>query len=461
MRSGRRIFRVGTPEFSFSDLSVAFDLSGIPVLPPEWEFGTGAAFNSTRYATMRSNTGRAVFASIHFDAGAQSPSSSERYDDVSYRYFNKWVPARAQAVVQSRHHNVRLDRPKNSACYRPLGCPPSSPQKAVINVNKQEDNPLNFCGETAVLQRFIVGLSPRLLAARREFERAWVGDKARLAALLDYRSRFAPEIVAAKEASSTSTSSGGNSGSDDRSSTSPTPPPQQRAIFDLAVHCRISFLFVEKGFSEEENRNADEVRRWMAKPATKSALAALAADVRQNCEAAVFAPHRHRHRQEEEEEEEQQQQLSGATEATTDSSEGSAPPVCAVYIASETAIVRRHLAEVIARSSAGEGSSTGGGEGGAEGEGGGGGVIEADFSSFAGHAHPVDLHNDHRVIGAGAPWKERLAALTPKETADLCAPYLEWWALAHSRTILVRRGEALSAASSTFSGTAHLYGGWE
>ena len=27
-------------------------------------------------------------------------------------------------------------------------------------------------------------------------------------------------------------------------------------------------------------------------------------------------------------------------------------------------------------------------------------MIEADFSSFAGHAHPVDLHNSHRVIGA-------------------------------------------------------------
>ena len=47
-----------------------------------------------------------------------------------------------------------------------------------------------------------------------------------------------------------------------------------------------------------------------------------------------------------------------------------------------------------------------------------------------------------------------------KKQADLLFPFLEWWALAHSRFIIVRRGENLKAAGSTYSGTAHLYGGW-
>jgi len=47
-----------------------------------------------------------------------------------------------------------------------------------------------------------------------------------------------------------------------------------------------------------------------------------------------------------------------------------------------------------------------------------------------------------------------------KKQADLLFPFLEWWALAHSRFIVVRRGENLRAAGSTYSGTAHLYGGW-
>ena len=39
-------------------------------------------------------------------------------------------------------------------------------------------------------------------------------------------------------------------------------------------------------------------------------------------------------------------------------------------------------------------------------------------------------------------------------------PYLEWWALAHSATIAVHRHEALAPGQSTYSGTAHMYGGW-
>ena len=61
--------------------------------------------------------------------------------------------------------------------------------------------------------------------------------------------------------------------------------------------------------------------------------------------------------------------------------------------------------------------------------------------NFGRHVHPSAIHSDQK-------------------RADSLFPYLEWWALAHARFIVVRRGELLKAAGSTYSGTAHLYGGW-
>ena len=212
-------------------------------------------FNATASfaTTFRTHTGRAVFASIHFQSGPLSNANAaasepqmtvERRDDISYLWHHRMVDARNASVVQSRHHNVKLDRPKNAACYRALGCPPGSPQKLNINVNKQEDNPLNFCGETAILQRFIVGLSPRLLAVRDVFERFWVGDQRRLAALLDYRSPYAfvpgsssPLPQAHRASSSFSSSSSSSTSTTTAGATPPNEPARDgRAVFDLAVH---------------------------------------------------------------------------------------------------------------------------------------------------------------------------------------------------------------------------------
>ena len=177
---------------------------------------------------------------------------------------------------------------------------------------------------------------------------------------------------------------------------------------------------MEQGSSENEGRNGDVVRSWIARVAESGALKALAGDVRSACHVQVWA---HRRR------------------------------VCAVYVASETALVREYLAKMITASASLHTSSE-------SAWGASHGTVEADFSAFAGHAHPVDLNNDHRIVGDGNDHYERLRRMSAEATADLCSPFLEWWALAHSRSILVRRGEELRAASSTFSGTAHLYGGW-
>jgi hypothetical protein len=52
------------------------------------------------------------------------------------------------------------------------------------------------------------------------------------------------------------------------------------------------------------------------------------------------------------------------------------------------------------------------------------------------------------------------ALLEQKKQADLLFPYLEWWALAHSRFLIVRRSVKLHEWGSTFSKTAEIYGNW-
>ena len=114
---------------------------------------------------------------------------------------------------------------------------------------------------------------------------------------------------------------------------------------------------------------------------------------------------------------------------------------CAVFVASETALVRRHVANVLVEHAAVD-----------DGDGRNNVRLEVDFSAYPGHAHPIDLHNNQKVLGAGAEHYKRLREMSRDATADLCAPFLEWWGLAHARKILVRRGEDLRAASSTYSG---------
>ena len=102
-----------------------------------------------------------------------------------------------------------------------------------------------------------------------------------------------------------------------------------------------------------------------------------------------------------------------------------------MYVASETTLVRRHVADLV-RAQGGE----------------------ADYFMVATAAHPVSdkAANFGRHV---PPASIRDAAAR----ADALFPYLEWWALAHSRAIEVHRSESLSPGASTYSGTAHIYGG--
>jgi hypothetical protein len=95
---------------------------------------------------------------------------------------------------------------------------------------------------------------------------------------------------------------------------------------------------------------------------------------------------------------------------------------------------------------------------------------EVNYFTFTGTAHPVDIkgsfrtdprsckHFCHKDNPHSSMWLDKPVI------ADLLVPFLEWWALAHARAVVGRRGRGkelvLKDAPSTFSSTARIYGGW-
>jgi hypothetical protein len=348
MRLSRDLVAARIPEFRFNDLTLAFR-TGVPFASEEMEFeGTR---QKRRYPL------------VHIEAGKP----------IGFRFQNKPIEAMNKSIVQSRHNNVHFERPTGysngtaiiDCFFKVLGCP-AGPAKGV-NIMKQEQHPANYCGETQALRRLILGVSDRLLGVRGIFESSWVGDLTRLQSLLLAKST-----------------------------------DHGLPIWDVAVHARVGFKFVEQG--EDEAANADRISAWLELPRTKKELGILVGQVRQRL-------------------------------LIIESSERRA----CVYVASETAMVRHHIAELVRASVS---------------------LVDVDFFSFAGTPHPVDINGNKRSTRVGE------AAHTDSEkerhdTANLLFPYLEWWALAHSRHILVRRGLDVLTIGSTYSGTAHLYGGWQ
>ena len=339
---------LSTPEFTFSDLSLAFDISGIPVVDPSVEFDE--------------NHRRRIHPLFHPEY------DSNHLANVTFRAGRNFIAAHDNDAVQSRKSNVHFDRPKTTAflaChFAALGCPP--PTRDHLNLLKMDGEPVDYCFESRALRRLLLGLSPRLLAVRLLYEASWMGSPTRLRALLDARSDRIGE-----------------------------------PIWDVAVHIRVGFRFVEVG--ETEAQNAATVAEWLRRPAIARTLDEVVAQVR----------------------------------ARLHSRGGRRP---AVYVASETALVRQHVAQLIANATRPQGP---------------GGGAEVDYFAFSGTPHPVDINGNHR---SDAGHDEH--TVDPKAQADLLFPYLEWWALAHSRSILVRRGLDLKPSGSTFSGTAHWFGGW-
>ena len=143
-------------------------------------------------------------------------------------------------------------------------------------------------------------------------------------------------------------------------------------IWNAAIHARVQFPFVEAGKDERDEESIAEVSEWLAQSRTKDRLRALVASAKGLCR------------------------------------EGGG----AVYVASETALVRRHIADLLR----------------AQG-------VEADYFMHSGKAHPVNK-NKNDAHGYGARYLPLSRAKNDEERADLLFPYLEWWALAHAKTIV-------------------------
>jgi len=362
-------------------------------------------------------------------------------------------------VAHSRPRNFHFDRSDRYAeCYyRSLGqCP--KPGKSV-NTAKQEENPVAYCGESLALRRLIKRPSDELRRLSPLYEAHWNGSPERLAALMskDTAARDGP-------------------------------------IWAVAIHARVQFNFVEQGIDERSEEAVAAVQAWLGNSATKVKLAALVKEVvGAISKQRSFAGHRRRRLMVQQKHSSQVHATLGTRNVTlremrhkfpssvSDSAEkwvlgqkgqsrrrlntkanervetaSRHQPSQAVYVASETALVRRHVADLLR----------------AQG-------VMADYVALSGTAHPVDKQTGNgrfvqyeavapikglntsqslsNSVGAGS---ESSPKADDERKADALFPYLEWWALAHSKTIVVRRGEGLTNAPSTYSGTAHMYGGW-
>jgi hypothetical protein len=401
MRSGRRLVMLSTPEFTFSDLSVAFDLT-IPIVDHAIEFDKNDK-----------NHRKQTYPAIHFDF--LPAVRGDQRGNVTFMVHRKPVAITDAPVIQSRHNNVHFNRPQHSELLRchfaALECqvPPFS---VSLNMFKQTNGAVEYCGETSILRHSLTGPSRRLLASAEIFKESWTGSSKRIEALFAARS-FPPGF-------------------------SPLPPLAlayshdhevkkafqdfRSPIWDCAVHVRVGFKFVEMGETEEQNMG--EIDAWLAKPATQKALQELVGQVRARLSSGSSSSR------------------GTTTGSSSSASEGSVEAMRSrpsVYIASETSRVREHVAALIRNASTSD--------------------VECEFFAWSGTPHPVDINGNHR--SDKTPGQDNTGpALGSKEDADLLFPYLEWWALAHSRFILVRRGLDLKPLGSTFSATAHLYGGW-
>ena len=246
MRGGRKLVGLSTPEFTFSDLSVAFDLSGIPTAEPAVEFDKDHR--------------RRLHPMFHPDydllPGLNNKGQQEwsTVAHLSFVHHKKKMPfsngTRGPSVVQSRHNNVHFDRPKGAllAChFAALGCL-KAPLSDGLNVNKQADSATEYCGETVALRVLVRGLSARLLRAAPFYKESWEGEPRRLAALL--ASKSAPRGLPPRSPVALATAS-----SEVREKYAGFEVP----LWDVAVHVRVGFKFVERG--ETEDANADEVKR--------------------------------------------------------------------------------------------------------------------------------------------------------------------------------------------------------
>jgi hypothetical protein len=372
-----------TPEFTFSDLGLAFEL-GIPIADPAIEFEpnpTHQGFKDASAHHQGSRVRRKHPSFIPERSSPHHPAPGNQVANVTFQLNHLPVSPADYDAVQSRLHNVHFDRPSSLALlkchFRAVGClipastgtPPGSssgssslggPTSVGLNVMKTSSaDPAEYCGESRALRRLVLGVNQRLLSVASLYEATWMGPSPlRLHRLLAARSTdpVAPSYdheppglgrtstEAAVERASFA--HGPQNPSRSNRSSSLASPAHGGPVWEVAVHVRVGFSFVERGSDEASHES--EIEAWLATPGTQKALAEVVAQVRTHL--ATSQPQRQRTGAREEagggggggggEGEE------GEGEGGEESLHGVRQPF-AVYVASETSTVRAAVAALI------------------------------------------------------------------------------------------------------------------
>jgi len=347
-----------TPEFTFSDLGLAFEL-GVPVADPKIEFeGADGNGNFVQRAGVRVRK-------LHpgFFPEDDSDFKQDGAANVTFKLHHKQVSADDYSAVQSRMRNIHFDRTHSLALlqchFRAVGCgseanavpsemsptPLLGPKAVHYNVLKTScEDPQEYCGESRALRRLVLGVNQRLLSVAHMYAATWMGPESpphRLHRLLAARSSdpvAAPHSDSDRSActaelstfdhdhfnhwnnNSRSSSSIGSSTLVNRSAHCGGP------VWDVAVHVRVGFNFVEQGGNEVSH--AHEIEVWLQKPDTQKALAEVVVQVQKH-----FKSYKELH----------QEGVRGIR--STDAGARAQP--FAVYVASETSTVRAAVAALV------------------------------------------------------------------------------------------------------------------
>jgi len=342
------------PEFTFSDLGQAFEL-GVPVADPRIEF-EGAYGDGT----FAQGTGAHVRKSLPgFFPEDDSNFNKNGAANITFKLHHKQVSADDYPAVQSRMHNLHLDRTHSLALlqchFRAVGCnseaheaPSASSQQLFLgpkavhyNVMKTScEDPQEYCGESKALRRLVLGVNQRLLSVAHMYAATWMGLESpphRLYRLLAARSSdpvSAPQSDSDRSACAAALSSFVH-GYFDRLSESNSSSSISRAVnrtahcggpvWDVAIHVRVGFNFVEQGGNEVSH--AHEINAWLQKPETQKALAEVVVQVQKH-----YTSYKEQHHE------------GGRLERTEESVH--VQPF-AVYVASETSTVRAAVAALV------------------------------------------------------------------------------------------------------------------
>jgi len=228
-----------TTVLAHNDLSLAFEL-GVPVADPVIEFGPSSIASDTSSGSRN----RKTYPEFFLIWKSKAPTN------ITFKHEDQTVCADDFPAVQSRLHNYNYDRPRSKSLlkchFRAVGC-----DSEAIEVPTKAPN---YCGNSRALRRLVLGVNQRLLEVAPIYAATWMGPESP-------PHRF-NQLLAARSSDPVKVKDNNDNSDNNR--------PRGGPVWDVAVHLRVEFRFVEQG--KDEASHEHEISDWLQNNAIQMAL---------------------------------------------------------------------------------------------------------------------------------------------------------------------------------------------